>query len=463
MAESIFTSEVPAATNVTDGAPYTLGTVWTPAISGVVTGIRLWAPENTDQDHLFVGILFSITGETTGIELARKQATVLNPNTWNVITFDAPVAVTGGSYYVAAYFTPDYFVLAQNLFTASGVTNGNLTAIQDGQPYSNGRINTTGDGFPNTAAFADSCYFADVVFEANETIEAPLIGSASTVYQPALSSVATVSAPHVGSTAQVQTPALTNLSTVAAPLMDSTAAVYASTVSSLATVLAPFVASGAAVYGATVLAADTQLIAPPLIASTAAARNPRVYGGGRLAPLASIEDLEALLGRELTAAEQAQALLFLEYASDFIREYTGRSFEYRSNHLIRIQADAHGIIDLPDPPIHAVATVLDAEDDEEIDGWRWDQMWRLSCIPAWRTCKVTYTHGFVDVPPAIVGVVASMAARQFINPAGIRQETVGAISVTYASVFGEAGAIGLSGMERQVLERYRDSARSWRI
>jgi len=112
-----------------------------------------------------------------------------------------------------------------------------------------------------------------------------------------------------------------------------------------------------------------------------------------------------------------------------------------------------------------VASIVDANDDAESwdVGYVWDKMWRLNGLRPWRTYLVTLTHGYEEVPQSIAGVAASMASRQLINPAGIRQETVGATSVTYASVFGEAGALGLSGLEKQILDMYADVAMSWRV
>lgn len=164
MAESIFTSETPLAGNVSDATQYTLGTVWTPAVDGTVTHIRVYAPTGT-PGAAFVGVLFSITGESAGTELARATFGALTPAAWNTVALPGGgVAVTAGSHYVAAYITVDLFVLTTFFFTSAGTTNGNLTAVQSGSPYGNGRIHV-GDGFPEIASGQQSCYFADVAFE----------------------------------------------------------------------------------------------------------------------------------------------------------------------------------------------------------------------------------------------------------------------------------------------------------
>lgn len=164
MAESIFTSETPLAGNVSDATQYTLGTTWTPAVDGTVTHIRVYAPTGTPGGS-FVGVLYSISGESTGSELARATFGALTPAAWNTVELPGGgVSVTAGAHYVACYITPDLFVLTTFIFTSAGITNGNLTAIQSGAPYGNGRIHV-GDGFPEITSGQQSCYFADVVFE----------------------------------------------------------------------------------------------------------------------------------------------------------------------------------------------------------------------------------------------------------------------------------------------------------
>lgn len=163
MAQSIFTSQTPVAGNVNDATQYTLGTVWTPNVNGVVTHIRVFAPASAPASA-FVGVLYSVTSNTTGVELGRATFGALTPTAWNTVALSTPVLVTAGSYYAATYRTPDFFVLTTSFFTSSGVTNGNLTAIQSGSPYGNGRLHV-GDGFPETTSAQQSNYFADIVFE----------------------------------------------------------------------------------------------------------------------------------------------------------------------------------------------------------------------------------------------------------------------------------------------------------
>jgi hypothetical protein len=49
------------------------------------------------------------------------------------------------------------------------------------------------------------------------------------------------------------------------------------------------------------------------------------------------------------------------------------------------------------------------------------------------------------------------------NPSGLRQETVGAISVTYPGIGGEAGTINFSNLEKRVLDKYSKTEKSMRM
>jgi hypothetical protein len=165
MAVSIFTSQTPVAGNATDATPYTLGTAWRTDTNGYVTHHRFRAPSNVDNGTQFIGLLFRITNEATGVELGRAQyVDGLTPDVWNSVAFSPAIPVVTSEYYITAYYTPDYFVLTEGVFSGGGVTNAPLTAIQSGVPYGNGRIHV-GDGYPEITSGASTNYFSDVIFD----------------------------------------------------------------------------------------------------------------------------------------------------------------------------------------------------------------------------------------------------------------------------------------------------------
>lgn len=161
MAESLFTSQVPANLDAADGNTIVTATVVRFATAGTVTGIRWWGP--TVVGVTCKGGLFTITGESTGAELARANFGAVTGGAWNTTTFSSPVDVAANAEYVAAVWS-DHYVATSNFF-ATALTNGNITGIADSAPFRNGRfLFPAADlAFP-PSTFGKACYFVDVLF-----------------------------------------------------------------------------------------------------------------------------------------------------------------------------------------------------------------------------------------------------------------------------------------------------------
>lgn len=69
---------------------------------------------------------------------------------------------------------------------------------------------------------------------------------------------------------------------------------------------------------------------------------------------------------------------------------------------------------------------------------------------------VTFTHGYVDVPPEITGVVQAIAQRAVDNPRSLVSTQDGPFSDTYSQTgTGETLALGLLAGEKVALDMYR--------
>lgn len=171
MAESIFTTQVPANPDFLEGAAVTLGTLFTTAVNGTITGGR-WRFPNTLPVGTVQWLLYRWNSDASGTLLAQESFVAPVAGTWNTVNATTPVAVTAGQRYVTAIFTPNgRYVFTNGFFTSSGVTNGNLTAPQDDAvtPARNGKF--IQQGFPSypTNSFNATCYFVDVLFTAAAT------------------------------------------------------------------------------------------------------------------------------------------------------------------------------------------------------------------------------------------------------------------------------------------------------
>lgn len=174
------------------------------------------------------------------------------------------------------------------------------------------------------------------------------------------------------------------------------------------------------------------------------------------------DELAAFMGKTFTPSEAAQAQALIDVVEAAIESETGVSFTPVNDETIRIQADGHGIIELKSKPVTSITSVKDM-DGIEVDYVEFDGLATLYNLYPNQVVDVTYSHGFGSVPKEIRGVALGAASRVMYNPAGLRQETVGAISVTYPGIGGEAGTINFSALERKILGKYGDDAASMRL
>lgn len=66
------------------------------------------------------------------------------------------------------------------------------------------------------------------------------------------------------------------------------------------------------------------------------------------------------------------------------------------------------------------------------------------------TWRVTYSHGYAVVPPSLVGVCATVAARAYVSPDGVDLERVGGYQAKYS-------ADDFSKTERISMDRYKQA------
>lgn len=176
----------------------------------------------------------------------------------------------------------------------------------------------------------------------------------------------------------------------------------------------------------------------------------------------TVEELEAFMGRTFTEAEEAQAQVLIDVATYAIESETGVSFTLVEDEEIRIQADGYGIIELNAKPISEV-TVYERDTADIITTAAWDGLATIYGLQPNQVVDVVYTHGYATVPGDIKAVAYGVTSRIMYNPSGLRQETVGAISVTYPGIGGEAGTVNFSSLERRILEKYSSQAKSMRL
>jgi hypothetical protein len=159
VADSIFTSQVPAITNGNDATAYTLGTEFSRSTSGTITHGRWYFP-NPVPTGTTDFVLYSGAG---GSAIARASFVSPVAGAWNTVALTTPLAYTAGSVLVACVRTSGNYVATANFFTTD-LVNGDITA----PAAVNGRLDVA-DQFPGNVSGNSACFFPDVVFAASGT------------------------------------------------------------------------------------------------------------------------------------------------------------------------------------------------------------------------------------------------------------------------------------------------------
>lgn len=168
-----------------------------------------------------------------------------------------------------------------------------------------------------------------------------------------------------------------------------------------------------------------------------------------LDPLATLSDLGARLGLDLTGDARATALL--ADVSAKVRGHTGRTFTLIEDDEAVVGV-CGGVATLPNGPVTAVSTVT--VDGTEVT-FTWTTGRRVYDIDG-IAATVTYSHGYAEVPDEIVAVVCQIAGRAYgVLPTDAgADESLGDYSIG-ASPAAAAGPLGMMNDERATLDRYK--------
>lgn len=195
--------------------------------------------------------------------------------------------------------------------------------------------------------------------------------------------------------------------------------------------------------------------------------------------LATVADLEAYAQRG--SLDAAAADLALRVASAAIRRHTRQTITFVENETVLLEGGERSL-KLPQRPLvvdgsHPL-TVVEIPDGSGVElsavegrdfirqgselsrgepfyvstrtmGWPWGRPFGI-----WADrVRVTYSHGFEEIPDDVVGVCLDLAAATLSNPNRLRSEAVGGESVTYTvETFGTGS---LTSDHRRILRSFR--------
>jgi len=167
---------------------------------------------------------------------------------------------------------------------------------------------------------------------------------------------------------------------------------------------------------------------------------------------ATLTDLETRIGRDLDPIEAAQATVMLEEATDLIKALTGQQILQATS--IATFSGYRRLIVLPQIPVTAVSVTTEGRvyGTYEYD-WVAEGLLTHRGYGWARSVVVTYTHGYVTVPPALVrlttkltGDALALAAR----PANVTSERIGDYAVSM-----DTAASMLTVDDYRILESYK--------
>lgn len=174
-------------------------------------------------------------------------------------------------------------------------------------------------------------------------------------------------------------------------------------------------------------------------------------------PLATQQDVEAALGRDLTAAEEAKVDAILDKASELFRLAAGQQFTPGSS-TVRVRA-RKGVITLPQRPVTDVLSVTtDAGDDV---GFGWESGFQFTADTGTRWVRVEYEHG--GTVPDVVRLCIADIAKTVLTISGDAasgvvqlQETAGPFSrhATYAA-WAQGAQTRLAPDDKALAESFR--------
>src|SRR5262249_56440301 len=152
--ETVFTSQIPDATDYTDGAGvnYELGTVFTSGVAGNIMAIRFWKSGNETGTH--TGHIWTANGQLlASVTFANETA-----SGWQQQALTTPQPIAANTQYVVSVNTGNTFYKAKNGELANPITNVDLSTVVGnniffGQPGQ----------FP-TNTWQHTNYYRDVVF-----------------------------------------------------------------------------------------------------------------------------------------------------------------------------------------------------------------------------------------------------------------------------------------------------------
>lgn len=143
------------------------------------------------------------------------------------------------------------------------------------------------------------------------------------------------------------------------------------------------------------------------------------------------QDLATWLGEDFDADETTRAQMLLDLATGEVDDVLEQNLEQVTDDQVVLDGTGTDTLVLPSWPVTAISA-LDEDGTSLTQGD--DYVWSRSGVvtrkrDVWpslpRSVEVTFTHGYTTIPEVIRSATVKIAAASWVNPAGVRSESIG--------------------------------------
>lgn len=182
--------------------------------------------------------------------------------------------------------------------------------------------------------------------------------------------------------------------------------------------------------------------------------------------IVTVAEVENVTGICYTPAEAKRVQYYINYISALVEDYTGTAFTLQTDAVLRMQADAHGLIELDQSPIEEVSLVSyctrahPVVGTGEVPAWGFDGVSTIFGLASFLAVDVTMTYGYATAPLPVKGYVIEATKYVLANPNGLAAYRVGDVTQTYVSSEGQSTFTSLSN---EALAPYVKESKSWHL
>ena len=144
-------------------------------------------------------------------------------------------------------------------------------------------------------------------------------------------------------------------------------------------------------------------------------------------------------------------------ASAAVRSYCGWHIAPSITETVTVDGSGGSVLLLPTLRLTNLADVVNDGQPVSDPEWSVNGLVRGKWTSKFRGITLTMTHGYDEPPPDVLVIVADMAKARALDVVGASTVQAGSFGITFGtnSHVAQAGAVGISRMQRSVLDRYK--------